>query len=325
MKQTVLITGGNANLGYACAKTIAAHSPNYHVVLACRNPKAASDAANQLKASTNSPNISTIALDLVSLDSVKSCAETFIGQLMAQKLPPLTAIIANAGVQFGDQLRATPTGVEETFAINHLGHFALINQLLPHLQPNGRIVVVSSGTHRTNPREFWTAMMGVPAPLFTTAKAVATGTATGGLTGVMLNRRRYATSKLCNLLFTYELDRRLREHDLPITVNAFDPGLMPGTNLARNNSPAIVWAWNNVLPVMTVFPGVNRVETSGQNLARLVLDASLAGMSAQYFEAKQAVPSSIESQDQTKQQDLWKLSVALTSTDFSLTAGQAYC
>ncbi len=314
MKQTVLITGGNANLGYECAKTIAASSPDYHVVLACRNPKAADAAANQLKISTNNPTVSSISLDLASLDSVKSCAETLVGQVTTRTLPPLTAIIANAGIQFGDQLRATPGGVEETFAVNHLGHFALINQLLPHLQPNGRIVIVSSGTHRNHPREFWAAAMGVPAPLFITAEAVATGTATGSLTGIMLNRQRYATSKLCNLLFTYELNRRLNERGLPVTVNAFDPGLMPGTNLARDNSPAIVWAWHNVLPIMTVFSGVNRVETSGQNLARLVLDTSLAGVSGQYFEGEKAVASSVESQDRAKQQDLWRVSVALTGT-----------
>jgi NAD(P)-dependent dehydrogenase (short-subunit alcohol dehydrogenase family) len=316
MQQTVLITGGNANLGYECAKTIALSSPDYHIVLACRNAKSANEAATQLKTSTNNPNISTVLLDLASLDSVKTCAETLVAQLNDHALPPLTAIIANAGIQFGDQRRATPSGIEETFAINHLGHFALINRILAHLEPHGRIAVVSSGTHHNNPRDFLAAAMGVPAPLFTSAKEVANGTATGGLTGTMLNRRYYATSKLCNLFFTYELNRRLKAKNLSIVVNAFDPGLMPGTNLARNNSPALVWAWHNVLPIFTGLPGISHVEASGQNLARLVLDASLAGVSGQYFVETKAVTSSTESQDRAKQQDLWQLSVSLTETDF---------
>jgi hypothetical protein len=118
-------------------------------------------------------------------------------------------------------------------------------------------------------------------------------------------------------MFTYELSRRLRTEghcteDQPITVNAFDPGLMPGTGLARDFGGAAQFAWNYILPVLTLFvPGVNTASRSGRNLARLVVDPALEGVTAKYFVRRKQVPSSTESYNEQKAKELWEGSAEL--------------
>src|SRR5205807_7305075 len=104
-------------------------------------------------------------------------------------------------------------------------------------------------------------------------------------------RRAYTTSKLCNVMFAYELSRRLRAHGRgTITVNAFDPGLMPGTGLARDYGPAQRFIWNYALPALRFIPGVNSANRSGRDLARLVLDPELESVSGKYFVGRKQDP-----------------------------------
>jgi len=161
-------------------------------------------------------------LDLASLASVRG----FIDNSRAGALPPIQAVICNAGVQVVSGVQSTADGHEMTFGVNHLGHFALVCGLLDTLHA-ARIVVVSSGTH--DPARF----TGMPHSRYTSGAALARPP--GDLTAEE-GRRRYTTSKLCNLLFCYELDRRLDHGAQGMTVNAFDPGLMPGSGLGRDYS-----------------------------------------------------------------------------------------
>src|SRR5262249_25008253 len=125
----------------------------------------------------------------------------------------------------------------------------------------------------------------------------------------------YTTSKLCNVLCTYELVRQLKQRNLAITVNSFDPGLMPGSGLARDYSALQQFAWNYILPLLRLFmPKVNSLSQSGKALARLVLDEELANVTGKYFEGQHAIPSSDESYDEKKAADLWQTSIELTQT-----------
>jgi len=169
-------------------------------------------------------------LDLASLASVRG----FIDNSRAGVLPPIQAVICNAGVQMVSGVQSTADGHEMTFGVNHLGHFALVCGLLDTFHAPARIVVVSSGTH--DPARF----TGMPHPRYTSGAALARPP--GDLTAEE-GRRRYTTSKLCNLLFCYELDRRLDHGAQGMTVNAFDPGLMPGSGLGRDYSPLQRFAW----------------------------------------------------------------------------------
>ncbi len=102
-------------------------------------------------------------------------------------------------------------------------------------------------------------------------------------------RLAYVNSKLCNLWFTYELRRRLEGAGVPnLTVNAFDPGLVPGSGLARDYPPALRFIWNRLLPgvarVLTLaVPTINPAPKAGAALAQLVLDPALASVSGKYF------------------------------------------
>lgn len=304
-QQTVIITGGNSGLGYECAKHIAKSNNNYYIVLACRNAAKANQAVNSLIQETSNNNITSMELDLTSLDSVRS----FIGHLSTMNLPPLYALVCNAGVQFIDDTHYTKDGFEITFGVNHLGHFLLANLLLEQIMPEGRIVIVSSGTHDPLKKT------GMPEPVFINPHQLAFPEPTGPNESInLIGRRRYTTSKLCNLYFTYELARRIQhDTDKKITVNAFDPGMMPGTGLAQSYTPVMKLVWNYVLPVLTLFyPNVNTVRQSGSALANLVTDHKLDQTTATYYEGKKQIKSSDFSYNNDNWSSLWKASVELS-------------
>ncbi|MFN3007079.1 SDR family NAD(P)-dependent oxidoreductase [Mycolicibacterium wolinskyi] len=296
--RTVVITGANAGLGFECARGLLDSDPSWHVVLAVRDTGRGTDAAARL----GHPGRTTVsAIDLAALRSVHD----FAGRLPQLDVPPLHAVVCNAGLQMVSGAQTTAEGYEMTFGVNHLGHFALVSQALDQLAKPARIVVVSSGTH--DPDKF----TGMPAPRYTTADKLAYPPA-GGLTAEE-GRRRYTTSKLCNMLFAYELDRRLGHGHHGVTVNAFDPGLMPGSGLARDYSPAQRLAWRVLMPALRVLPGVNSTRRSGADLARLVADPALDGVSGAYFAGTRRIRSSRESYDEAKAADLWQLSERLVA------------
>ncbi len=292
--RTAIVTGASAGLGMECARALLASDPSWHVVFAVRDTARGADAVADIGA----PGRCTVMrLDLASLDSVREFAEAF----RRAALPPLHAIVCNAGVQIVSGIERTIDGVEITFGVNHLGHFALVNELVDDLAEPARVVVVSSGTHDPAKRT------GMPSPHYTRARHLAYPTESEPTDG----RRRYTTSKLCNLLFAYELDRRLGHGARGVTVTAFDPGLMPGSGLARDYPPLQRWAWRYLFPVLRVLPNVNSMRTSGRRLAALAGDARFDGVTGAYFEGKRQIKSSAESYDAGLARDLWETSEQL--------------
>lgn len=319
--KTVVVTGGNAGLGYECARAIAAPGRGWHVVLAVRSPEKGERAAQRLSEEAGDPNVEVARLDLSSLESVRSFAEQLTSR---EDLPPLRAVVCNAGLQVVSGTSYTKDGFEKTFGVNHLGHFLLVALLLKRLAAPARIVFVSSGTHDPKRRT------GMPAPRYRGAEALAhpekhPDPIEIGETPGKVGRRRYTTSKLCNVLCTYELDRRLRREGLstaetPITVNAFDPGAVPGTGLARDHAPLARFVWDQGLA--SLVPVLRRLgvpfgtaESSGRALARMVTDPALEGASGKYFEIGREARSSEESYDREKARELWDASAELVGLD----------
>jgi NAD(P)-dependent dehydrogenase (short-subunit alcohol dehydrogenase family) len=311
--KTVIVTGGNSGLGFEAARAILKETDRWHVVIAGRSPERCEAAASRLSHGTGNPGVEAMVLDLGSLAAVRRFASDF----SVRGLPPLRALVCNAGVQNVGSTQRTEDGFEGTFGVNHLGHFLLANLMRRHLETPSRIIFVSSGTH--DPRQ----RTGMPAPLLREARSLAApddeeeARRSPGLVG----RRRYTTSKLCNVLCAYEMDRRLKTGgasttDRPISVNAFDPGLMPGTGLARDYGPLVRFAWNSLGPLLrsTLRPfhaNVHRPDESGRALARLVLDPALENVSGRYFEGLAEIRSSAESYDETKAAALWEQSAEL--------------
>ena len=291
--RTAIITGANAGLGLECARAILANDPSWHVVLAVRDPARGAQAVERIG---HADRCTVLEMDLASLTSVRA----FVDSFRSTALPPLHAIVCNAGVQVVSGTERTADGVEMTFGVNHLGHFALVQGLLDDVARPARIVVVSSGTH--DPAKH----TGMPSPNYTSADALALGSDSDD------GRVRYTTSKLCNVFFTYELDRRLGGGAGGVTVTAFDPGLMPGSGLARDYPPIQRLAWRYVFPLLRVLPNVNSTRSSGARLAALVTDPRFHGVTGAYFEGKRPIRSSADSYDREKARDLWETSEQLT-------------
>ncbi|EAZ90743.1 SDR family NAD(P)-dependent oxidoreductase [Crocosphaera chwakensis] len=306
--RTVIISGANNGLGYACAKELALNKDIY-LVLACRNKEKAEKAVEQLKNLSNNNQIEAIILDLASLQSVRQ----FEAEFAQKNLPPLRIIICNAGVQFIQRRTYTEDGMETTFAVNHLGHFLLVNLLLKHLKSPGRIIFVSSDTHDPS------KITGMPAPNFQDPDLLAHPELDSTLkdkSASDIGRTAYTTSKLCNILCAYELSRRLEKQGLsteehPITVNVFSPGLMPGTGLAQDYPPLAKIVWDYILPLFSFFPKINSPQQSGQALAKLVEDPLLRQVTGKYFSGLQMIESSQESYDVEKARQLWDKSLEL--------------
>jgi light-dependent protochlorophyllide reductase len=306
---TAIITGGNTGLGFECARALA-ESRDWHVVIACRDAEKGREAVERL-AQAGCKDIEAMTLDLASLESVRNFARDYA----AESRPPLRAIVCNAATQIVTGRTYTDDGFETTFAVNHLAHFLLVNLMLAQMAPPARIVVVSSGTH--DPAQ----TTGMPPPVYRSARYLARpdedskplddprGTA---------GRRAYTTSKLCNVLFTYELERKLRaekavgSNGRSITVNAFDPGLMPGTGLARDYGRLARFAWRFVLPVLRPFvPNVNSAARSGRALANMVTHPRFERISGKYFQGSRDVPSSKDSYDPVIATELWESSASM--------------
>ncbi len=307
--KTVIITGGNSGLGYYCAQEIAKNN-DWYVIIACRNLDKATQAVEKLKEQTSSTCLEQMLLDLASLASIRQ----FTREFARRNFPPLGAIVCNAGIQFIQRQTYTEDGFEETFAVNHLGHFLLVNLLLKQLVAPARIIFVSSDTH--DPEK----ITGMPAPHFTDPKLIAKPEQDPFLQDKSVGiagRIAYTTSKLCNIFCAYELSRRLQEkgystQQKPITVNVFNPGLMPGSGLAKDYPPLARFIWYFILPVLSLLPKVNSIQNSGQALAKLVLDPELENVTGKYFSAWKMMTSSQESYDRAKAKLLWNRSVELT-------------
>lgn len=304
--RSVIVTGGTANLGYYAALAIAREHPDYLVVVSSRSdPEHAADAIN---AATGNKNAVFHPLDLADLASVRRYAADWA----TRNYPPIASLVFNAGLQFPGELRKTSAGLESTFAICHVGHALLFHLMFPLLASKARVVVVASGTHDP------TQKTGLPDAIYTSAEDLAHPPES------MINvpgRQRYSSSKLANILWTYVLDRRLRERaaDSGVVVNAFDPGLMPGSGLAREASGLEKFIWTRimpkVLPVMRalISPNIHKPEESGKRLAMLAVGSEFEGVSGKYFEGLKEIKSSVDSYDKGKQEDLWQWTVKYLS------------
>jgi retinol dehydrogenase-12 len=196
--RTFLVTGGNTGIGLSTATELARRGGR--VYIGCRSMAAGEAAVAAIKSAAGSRDVWLLPLDLSSLTSVRACAAAFLASG-----EPLHVLVNNAGV--GGQRGLTVDGFELHFGVNHLGHYALTLLLLDRLTasgPDARIVNVSSAAH-----------YGAPGIDFEAVRR-----RTASFTG----QREYAVSKLCNVLFTQELTRRLAGSG--VSAHALHPGVV---------------------------------------------------------------------------------------------------
>ena len=208
----VLVTGVSAGLGVETARVLVAHGAQ--VIGAARDLAKARAATTQVLAdATNGGGIEMVELDLASLASVRTCADTLIAAGR-----PINVVIANAGVM-ATPLGNTTDGFETQFGTNHLGHFVLVNRIASLIAPGGRLVNVSSSGHR-----FADVDLGDPNFERTPYDP----------------RVAYGRSKTANILFAVEFDRRHKTRGVRAT--ALHPGGIQ-TELGRHLGPAVLEAY----------------------------------------------------------------------------------
>ena len=200
---TALVTGANSGIGLVEARELARHGAD--VVLAVRNTDAGEAAADRIRAAGVAGTVRVERLDLASQESVHALAERFDG--------PLDRLVNNAGVMAPPRRRETVDGFELQFGTNHLGHFALTGLLMPHLlaAPAPRVTTVSSIAHHAGDGQ---VLDGNPAQGYNPQTS-------------------YGRSKLANLLFALELQRRATAAGSTLTSTAAHPGVT-GTNLVAS-------------------------------------------------------------------------------------------
>ncbi|MFF0719876.1 SDR family NAD(P)-dependent oxidoreductase [Micromonospora sp. NPDC003816] len=282
--RVAVVTGANTGLGYETAKALAERGAS--VVLAVRDVTKGQQAAARIAG-----DVTVQALDLTSLDSVRSAA----GELRS-RLDRIDLLINNAGVMYTPK-QTTRDGFELQFGTNHLGHFALTGLLLDLMRPvpGSRVVTVSSVGHRIRADIHfddlhWERSYGRVAA--------------------------YGQSKLANLLFTYELQRRLAPHGTTVAVAAH-PG-MSSTELARNSPAALRLPLTWLAPLITQSPAMGALPTLRAATDPAVLGGQYYGPGGrnEVMGHPRLVTSSPKSYEVAVQKRLWAVSEDLTGVTF---------
>lgn len=277
----ILMTGASRGLGRHAAEHLLRHHPDRHLLVFNRRPGLAAE----LAASTGNRNVSEITCDLASFADIRRAA--------AEVDRPLDGFLGNAGLQMQSTRETTADGVEATFGVNVLAYHLLLNLLLPKFADPARIVVVGSDVH--DPAHNSLGL--IPPPRWTSPRELARPSDGGGREG----RRAYATSKLGVLYLVHALARRLPEG---VDAYTYNPGLVPGTDLARDANPV----------GRALFAGVGRlllatpVATGPVEAGRLLAEAMAGprpGTSGSYIDRGRVTPSSAESYDERREEELW--------------------
>jgi retinol dehydrogenase 12 len=282
-QRVAMITGGNGGIGFAAASKLAAQG--FHVILASRNQQSSAQAMARIRAANPDASLESIPLDLSSFAAVRQCAAAF-----RAKGYLLYVLINHAGGSVaGKQASFSADGFELTFATNHLGHFLLTNLLLNDLQRSApaRVITVSSSLHIPG------YAGGKPDFDYDNLKAEKYYNA----------QVFYRNSKLANMWFAYELQRRMA--DSGVTSNAVCPGFVPASIAERRKSPFQRWLYSQALPHM---PFARSLDQASASYLLLATDPRYASVGGKFIVDSKEKRSSDESYDEQKARRLWEMS-----------------
>jgi NAD(P)-dependent dehydrogenase (short-subunit alcohol dehydrogenase family) len=291
--KTIIVTGANSGLGLWTSQYLL--EEKYFVIMACRNTDKAKEDIKKIKAFQEHKNFVIKHLDLADLENIKS----FVDGLT--ELTELHGLICNAGITYEGEFRYTKDGIEETFGVNHLGHFYLTQLLLEKFSLQ-KIVIISSALHdpaNQSPFEkaVYKKVLDMAYPQIDKSRNLAKQT-----------QEFYCTSKLCNVLFAYELARRLKGKAI---VNAYNPGFMPSTNFGRTQTITNLFFRKALYLIGSLFGFATTPQKSARHVVRLITDETESG---KYFDNDKPVKSSTDSYDESKAIELWQQSEQLINT-----------
>ncbi|WP_258097314.1 SDR family NAD(P)-dependent oxidoreductase [Marinoscillum pacificum] len=297
--KSIIITGATSGIGYQCALHMARIAPHSQIILPCRNLETGNQTTRRIKQITGHSHLICMSLDLASLQSIRDFKTAFSSLESSE----ISVLINNAGIQNIGKTQYTTDGFEITFGVNHVASLYLTLLLLPFLEKNGSIVFTASGVH--DPRQ----KTPITVPFFQDAKSLAYPKENSD-TNKINGERRYSTSKLCNILTVYKLHELLSATD--IRINAFDPGMVPGTGLARTYPSFMQFLWKNIFPILIhLKSNVNTAQSSGKRLANLAFANNYSSARGKYFEGEKEIDSSDDSYNKLYQTELWTSSLEL--------------
>ena len=272
-----LVTGGTTGIGRVAATALAAQGAQ--VIITGRDPQRTMEAAKHIKDESGNPSVQYLPADFSDLRQARDLATAF-----KERYARLDVLLNNAGAFFNTRVK-TPYGVEMTFLVNHLAPFLLTADLLDllHNSAPARIVNVSSDAHQY-------ATLNFDDP---------------GLKRGYFGIKAYGRSKLANVLFTYELARRLAGSG--VTVNAVHPGHV-ATDIWKTNFSIFGPALKYAMSFFALAP-----QQGADTLIYLASSPDVAGITGKYFVERKAVPSSPLSYDEVIAKQLWEFSENLTS------------
>lgn len=274
-----LITGATSGIGEAAALALAGLGAR--IVILGRNRERCERSAAHIRNVSGNQVVDYLLADLSSQAEIRRVAGEFL-----ERYDRLDVLVNNAGGFFMKR-QVSSDGIELTFALNHLNYFLLTNLLLPMIRSSApaRIVNVSSGAHRGVKIDF---------------DDLESRRSYNGW-------KAYAQSKLANLLFTYELARRL--DSAQVTVNAMHPGFV-GTRFAKNNG----WLYEVGLSVVhRLF--ARKPEEGARTIVYLAASPEVAGITGKYFFDEQEEASAPASYDEESARRLWEISARMVGLE----------
>ncbi len=273
-----LITGANSGIGKATTRGLAKKGPK--IVMVCRNESRGKAAREEIMRESGNSNIDLMIADLSSQQSIRKLAEDFVAQY-----DRLDILINSAGAIYSD-LQYSEDGIEMQFATNHLGYFLLSHLLLDVLKDSipSRIINVASNAHFKGKIDF--------EDLYGEKRY-------SGL-------RAYAQSKLANVLFTYELSRKLV--DSSVMVNCLHPGSVRTPLGLKCNSWLYKIGWTAAMPFL-ISP-----EKGAKTSIYLASSPDLEGITGKYFDNCEEIRSSALSYDEAIAKKLWDKSEKLIAS-----------
>jgi NAD(P)-dependent dehydrogenase (short-subunit alcohol dehydrogenase family) len=271
---TVILTGATRGIGRAAAIGVAARGAELGVV--GRDPARVRATAEEARASGGGAPVHEHVADLARMGEVRRLAAELL-----EAYPRIDVLANNAGAMFTSR-HVTPDGFEQTFALNHLAPFLLTNLLLERLTASGgRVVTTASDAHRGGVLDLDDLQ---------------------SERGRFRAGRVYGMTKLCNVLFTRELQRR----NPAIAVNCFHPGVIR-SGFGKNDGALVR------IGLTLVGPFLRSPESGASSLVWLALDPAAGELRGQYVEKQRPVEPSGQAQDDRLGAELWERSEELTA------------
>jgi NAD(P)-dependent dehydrogenase (short-subunit alcohol dehydrogenase family) len=285
----LVMTGGTSGIGRRALRTLLGERPEWTVILLARS----SLRVDELKALPGAAErLAIVDGDLASLASVdRACSE------IARRLGPrpIDALALNAGIQMVTGDLASEDGLELAFAVNFLAHYLIVEHLKGLLRPGGRIVMTSSEVH--DPDVF--CLMGIGRATWQDPLMLADPERSQEHVPSVVDRgeARYCASKLLNLMHARHLAQELPG----IGVVAFNPSVVPGTEIGRDRNWLQKLGWKYIMPVLApILPGARSVSRSASDLLWLMTEADARALSGQYVDGRVPQAGSDESRDAVK-------------------------